>query len=145
MRKNECMLSVTLSTVVGIIMLGSMLLKTFQPAVVLPCLNIPNIIIASVIALVIRQYLQPECSYNWMAAGALAGLIFGLLPFIAGVAEVERVWKLVLAGGLFFTATERIFHSAMDRMCSGPAGKLAPLSVGLVLILAGQIFAGVFL
>ena len=97
------------------------------------------------IALVLNRYLKPEGNGCWICSGILAALTFGLLPFVAGIAEVEEVWKLVLAGGVTFTLTERIFTSSVDRMSSGPAGKLAPLSIGIVMVLVGQIFAGMFL
>ena len=145
MKKNEYLLNVLLAAVVSVIMLACIACRTFQPAVVLPALNIPNIIIASVIALVLNRYLNPGCRGCWPCAGVLAGITFGLFPFVAGTAEVEEIWKLVLAGGIAFTVTERIFTSSVDRMESSPAGKLAPLSIGLVLVLIGQVFAGMIL
>ena len=145
MKKYEYLLNVLLAAVVSLIMLVCIACRTFQPAVVLPALNIPNMIIASVIALVLNQYLNGGTVGCWPCTAVLAGITFGLFPFVAGVAEVEEVWKLVLAGGAAFTATERIFTSSMDRMASGPAGRLAPVSMGLVLVFVSQIFAGMIL
>ena len=145
MKKNEFLLNILLAAVVSVIMVICLLCRAFQPAVVLPALNIPNMIMASAIALVLDRYINPEARGCWLCSGALAALTFGLLPFVAGIAEVEEVWKLVLAGGAAFIFSERIFTSAMDRMESGPAGRLAPLSMGIVLTLVGQVFSGMIL
>ena len=145
MRKNEYLVNILLGAVMAVVMLWCMVAKLIWPVAVMPARNIPNLMIACTIALVLAQYLNPGAAYNWLCAAFLAGLTLGLFPFVAGVAEVEEIWKLVLVGGLVFLGCERMFHSVMDRLSSGPAGKLAPLSVGLVMVVMSQIFAGMIL
>ena len=145
MRKNEYLVNILLGAVMGIVMVSFLVARLIWPVAILPARNIPNLMIASTIALVLAWYLNPGASCNWLCSALLAGLTICLFPFVAGVAEVEEVWKLVLIGGLVFLGCERMFHSMMDRLSSGPAGKLAPLSVGLVMVVMSQIFAGMIL
>ena len=145
MKKNDYLVNILLAVVMTAVMLVCVIARAFAPATILPARNLPNLMIACVLALVAAQYLNPGARYNWFAAGILGGVTLGLFPFVAGVAEIEEIWLLVLMGTLVFMGTERIFHSAMDRLASGPAGKLAPLSVGIVLCMVSQIFAAMIL
>ena len=142
MRKNDYLVNILLGAVISLVMVGTLIVRVIWPVAIVPARNIPNLIIGSVAALVLAQYLNPKAEYNWFCAALLAGVTIGLIPFVAGVADVEEIWKLVLVGALVFLGCERMFHSAMDRLVSGPSGKLAPLSVGLVMCFLGQIFAG---
>lgn len=145
MKKQNYILNILLAAVVGVAMLIFLLCRTFQPAVVLPVLNIPNLLALSVIALVLEYYLAPEARRCWICSGLLAAATFGLLPWAAGVAGAAEIWKLALAGGLVFIVADWLFRSMAERIRSGPMGKIGAIAAGLVLILAGQCFAGMLL
>ena len=72
-------------------------------------------------------------------------MTFGLLPFAAGFAALENVWKLALVGGVVFTAVTFLFTSIQDRLSSGPIAKAAPVLSAFGLYLAAQCFAGIIL
>lgn len=143
MKKSPYFCNILLAAVVGTAMLILMLCSSFQPAVVLPVLNIPNLLTLSVIALVLEDYLVPDSRRRRIPAGLLAAVTFGLLPWAAGVVPVQEVWKLTLVGGLLFSIADGLFRSMTEWLRSGPAGKPAAAVTGLVLILAGQCFAGI--
>ena len=143
--KKQNLLNILLAAVVGIAMLVLMLCRTFQPAVVLPPLNIPNILILSALALALDAYLAPGVKRCWIGVWLLASLTFGLLPWAAGQADAHVVWKLALVGGVVFTLAAWLFDSMSQRLRSGPVGKLAPVVTALGLALAGQCFAGMIL
>lgn len=145
MKKQNYTRNLLLTAVVGVTMLIFLLCRTFQPAVVLPVLNIPSLLTLSVIALVLEFFLAPEARPCRICSGLLAAAAFGLLPWAAGVIGALEIWKLALAGGLVFTAADCLFQSAAERIRSGPTGKAAAIVTGLVLILAGQCFAGILL
>lgn len=145
MKKQNYILNILLAAVVGVTMLIFLLCRTFQPAVVLPVLNIPNLLALSVIALVLEYYLAPEARRCRICSALLAAATFGLLPWAAGVAGASEIWKLALAGGLVFAAADWLFQSMAERIRSAPLGKAAAIAAGLVLILAGQCFAGMLL
>ena len=145
MKKQSGMLNILLCAVVALTMLVYMLCRTFQPAVVLPPLNIPNLLILSVLALILNAYIAPQAEYCWIQADILAAITFGILPWVAGEIPAWQIWQLALAGGVIFAIAERIFSSLMQRIASGPKGKLAILATGLGLMLAGQCFAGMLL
>ena len=145
MRKNEYLVNILLAVIMALMMVGFLVARTVYPILLLPARSIPNLIIACVMALVAAEYLNPGAKYNWFCSAILAGLTLGLFPFVAGIAEVEEIWLLVLTGTASFLFTERMFTSILDRIASGPRARLAPLSAGLVICLIGQIFAGMIL
>ncbi len=145
MRKNAYLRNILLTIVVGVVMLAMVLCRTFQPAVVLPELNIPNMLGLVSIALVLNYYLGVRCDYCWICSGLMAVVTFGLLPWSVGEVSTAEVWKVALIGGLVYVIANFLFDSIADRLRSGPAGKFAAVMTGLVLFLAGQCFAGIIL
>ena len=145
MRKNEYLVNILLAGLTALAVLGTIIARIVCPSVVLPGWNIPNLIILCVAALVAGEYLNPKAEYCWIQSALLAGLTLALFPFITGVVAAEQIWKLLAAGILVYLGCERMFHYIVDRLASGPAGKLAPLSAGLTMCLMGQIFSGMFL
>ena len=145
MRKNAYLVNILLAVFTAAVVLGTMIARAILPTVVVPGWNIPNLVILSVAALVAAEYLNPGAQYCWILSGLLGGLTIALFPFITGIVDAELTWKLILGGLLTYVACERCFQSILDRLSSGPAKKLAPLSVGLTMCLVGQIFSGIFL
>ena len=145
MRKNPYLINILLALLMTAAVLGILIARLVLPMVILPAWNIPNLIILCVLALVIGEYLGSEARGCWVLSALLAGLTIALLPFAAGLIPAGDALKLLVSGILVFMGCERMFTSIMDRLHSGPAGKLAPVSAGLTMCLMGQIFCGMFL
>lgn len=145
MRKNVYLRNILLAAVVGIAMLAMMVYKVFLPGAVLPELNIPNFLVMISLALVLNHYLGSGEPYCWICSGLLAAETLGLLPWAAGMADISQVWKLALVGGSLYVVVNFLFDSISERLRSGPAGKAAALITGMLIVLAGQSFAGILL
>ena len=146
MRKNIYLGNILLAGVSGIAMLAAVLCQTFAPAAVLPPLNIPNLLVLCVIALVLECYLaKPVDRPCLICAAVLAIVTFALLPLAAGMDTVESVWPAALLGGVIYAVSKWLFDSVSERLSSGPAGKAAAVVTGIGMILASQAFAGMLL
>lgn len=145
MKENKFFLNTALAAVVGLAVLVCVLLRAFAPAVILPRLNIPNLVLLSLVALLLDHYLAKNAKRNWVWIPVLSALTFGLLPFAAFFAGAWEAGKLALIGGVVFTVCAGVFTSVTERLSSGPAAKAAPVLSALGLYLAAQCFAGILL
>ena len=116
-------------------------LRTLVPMAVLPELDIPNMVLLSLAALLPEHYWAAESRNNILATLLLSALAFGLLPFVSGFAWMECL-KLAVAGSIVYTITAWLFGEMMERLSTGPAAKAAPVFSALGLYLAAQCFAG---
>ena len=116
-----------------------------QPAAVLPPINIPNIVLVCLVALLIEYYLAPGNPRCYICIPLMSALTFGILPLVAGFACQHSFWKLGLVGGAVCTATVWLFSSMADRLLSGPKAKAAAFLSALGLYLAAQCFTGILL
>lgn len=145
MKKNRFLLSVSLTVVLFVALVACLLVRVWQPAAILPTLNIPNMVLLSVIALLLEHFVakgNPRCYWVTALFGVLS---FGLLPLMAGFACVHTFWKFGIVGGLVFTATTFLFTSATDRLLTGPKARLAVILTGVGIWLAAQCFTGIVL
>ena len=126
-------------------LLGGMLMQIFIPAVILPPLNIPNMVLLSVVALLADHLFTKgsQRNYVWVALFGVAA--FALLPLMAGFACVHTFWKYGVVGGITFTITTFLFSSAAQRLRTGPKAPAALVLTGLGIYLAAQCFAGIIL
>ena len=131
-----------LAAVLGLALAVCVLVRAFAPAVVLPKLDIPNVVLLSLVALLAAHYLKKEKSACNVLTLLLAAVTFGLLPYAAGFATLAEAGKLALIGGAVFFVTAWLFAQAMDRLTTGPAAKAAPVLTAFGLYLAAQCFAG---
>ena len=145
MRKNPYLINILLAGILAAVSLGFLIARLVLPMVVLPAWNLPNLIILCVLALVADAYLAEGDQGCWAVKAVLAGITIALLPVAAGLVQASEIWTLLIAGILVFLGCERMFHSILDRLSSGPAGKLAPVSAGLTMCLMGQIFCAIFI
>lgn len=145
MKNNKYILNTILVAVVFTAMLTMMLVKVFQPAAVLPEMNIPNMVLLSLAALVVEYYLAPGADRCYICIPALSCVTFFLLPWLSGWAGLGEVWKIGLVGGVTFTATTWLFTSITERLTSGPKAKAAAVVSALGLYLAAQCFTGIIL
>jgi hypothetical protein len=145
MKNNKYLLNTILAVVVFIACTICLLIRVWQPAAVLPVLNIPGMVALSVIALLLEHFLvktNPRC---YICIPVLGALTFGILPLMAGFACQHDFWKFGLVGAVVFTATTFLFTSATDRLLTGPKAKAAAVITGLGIFLASQCFAGIIL
>ena len=143
MKNNKYFLNTALAAVVGIALVVCVLLRTFIPAIVLPQLSIPNMVLLSLIALLLDHYLAKGAKRCWICIPLISALIFGVLPYAASFAGVLDALKLALVGAAVFTVTTWLYTSIQNRLASGPIAKAALVLSALGLYLASQCFAGV--
>lgn len=145
MKKHPYLLSFLLTAVVFAVMLIMMLIRVWNPAGVLPRLDIPNMALISLVVLILEHYLSPKAPRNYVAIALLSFLTFALLPLTAGFACVHDFWKIGLVGSIVFTALTFLYTSMVSRIASGEKAVAAPIVSALGLYLAIQGFAGIFL
>ena len=145
MKNRKYSSNVALPVVLGIFLLICVLVRTFNPMAVLPKLDIPNVVLLSVVALLAAHYLAPGRNGCDVITALLAAVTFGLLPYVSGFAAVTDALKLGLVGGAVFFVAAWLFGEMMERLSSGPVAKAAPVFSALGLYLAAQCFAGMIL
>ncbi|MBQ7415490.1 MAG: hypothetical protein IJW14_00450 [Oscillospiraceae bacterium] len=145
MKNKTYVLNTALAVVVTIALAICVCIRVFAPAAIIPELNIPNIALLSLIAVLADHYLAPGAKRCYLCAAVFSALTFGLLPYVAGFAAGFTVLKLALVGAAVFTLITFLFSSVQERLSSGPAAKVAPLLSAFGLYLAFQIFTGMIL
>lgn len=145
MKENKYFLNTALIAVLTAALAAAVLVRTFAPAAILPELDIPNMVLLSLIALLADHYLAKGAKRCNICIPLLSAAAFGILPFVAGFATGVEALKLAAVGGAVFTAVTWLFFSAQDRLSSGPQAKAAPIGLAMGLYLAAQCFAGMIL
>ena len=145
MKNNKFLLHILLSAVLFVALTAGLLVRVWQPAAIIPPLNIPNMVLLSVIALMVEYFLAKENARCYWATALFGVLNFGLLPLMAGFACVHDFWKYGLVGGCVFTATTFLFTSATQRLLTGPKARAAVLMGAFGIFLASQCFVGIIL
>ena len=145
MKKNTYILNTVLAVVLGAAMLAAILVRTFAPRIILPELDVTNLVLISLVALVLDHYLAPNADRCYVCIPVFSAITFGLLPFAACFVGVIDALKLALAGGVIFTVITWLYTTMLDRLSSGPVAKAAPVISALGLYLAVQCFAGILL
>ena len=138
----------TLNTVLAIVLCIALfifvLVRTFLPNFILPALDVPNMVLISLVALVIDHYAAPGAKRCYICIPVFSAITFGLLPFAACFVGGLDALKLGVTGSIVFTATTWLFSSMTDRLSTGPAAKAAPFVSALGLYLAIQALMGMF-
>jgi hypothetical protein len=145
MKKNMYFLNTALAVVLGTALLAAVLVRTFGPIIIIPPLNIPNMVLLSLVALLADHYLSGGAKRCYICIPVLSALTFGLLPFAACFVGVWDALKLGVVGGVVFTVVTVLFTSIQDRLSSGPDCKAAPVLSAFGLYLAAQCFMGIVL
>jgi len=138
------MLNTLLAYVLGAVLLVFVLVDTFAPRMILPELDVPNLVLISLAALILDYYVAPGAERCYICIPVFSALTFGLLAFAAYLG-IAKALELTIMGGIVFTATTWLFTSMTDRISTGPAAKAAPVVSALGLYLAAQCLAGIFL
>lgn len=145
MKKHKYLLNTLLAIFLFAAMLTMMLVRLFNPAATLPALNIPNMVLLSLVVLLAEYYLGACTERCYICVTVFSMISFAVLPLMAGFACQHDFWKIGLVGGITFTVTTWLFSTMTDRIQSGPkAWAAAPVSA-LGLYLAAQCFAGIIL
>lgn len=145
MKNNKYLLNTVLAAVVFAVLAVMLVVRVCLPAAVLPPINIPNMVLLSVIALLLEHFLtrgNPRC---YICIPVFGAITFGILPLVAGFACQHTFWKFGLVGGVVFTITTFLFTSAQDRLLTGPKARAAMVITALGIYLASQCFAGIIL
>ena len=145
MKKNTYTLNTILAAVFGAILLVCVFVRTFAPRIILPQLDIPNLVLISLVARVLDHYLAPNAERCYICIPAFSALTFGLLPWAAAFVTGGEALELSFAGGLIFTVTTWLFSSIQDRLSTGPDAKAVPVVSAFGLYLAVQGLMGMFL
>lgn len=144
MKKNTYTLNTLLVAVLTIVLLAAVLVRTFAPRMILPLLDVPNMVLISLAALLLDHYIAPGAKRCYICIPVFSALTFGLLPFAACFVGAGEAVKLGILGGIVFTAATWLFSSMADRLSSGPAAEAAPVVSALGLYLAAQCLMGMF-
>jgi len=143
MNNKKYMLNTLLAFVLGAVLLAFVLIRTFAVRIILPELDIPNLVLISLAALLLDHYLAPGAQRCYICIPVFSALTFGLLSFAAYLG-IARALELTVMGSAVFTATTWLFTSMTDRISTGPAAKAAPAVSAVCLYLAAQCFLGLF-
>ena len=141
MKNRDMLLIALLCAVLGAALLACTLLDVFYPAMILPRLDIVNMTLISLIALVLDNFIAPGARRCYICIPVFSALAFGLLPLCAGLAEAGQIWKYALQGAAVFTAVTWLYTSAIDRMTSGRKSWRTVIITALCFYLAVQGFA----
>ena len=126
-------------------LLIAVLVRTFVPAMILPELDIPNMVLVSLAALLLDHYVAKGAKRCYICIPVLAALTFGLLPYAAAMVSPMEALKLALVGGVTFTVTTWLFSTIQERLSSGPAAKASAFFSAVSLYMASQCFIGMIL
>ena len=144
MKNKTYFLNTMLTCVVGVALFACVLVRTFAPIIILPELDIPNMVLLSLIALLLDHYLAPDAKRCYICIPAFSAIVFGLLPFAACFVGALEAVKLGIVGAVVFTITTWLYTSIQDRLSTGPAAKAAPVVSAIGLYLAVQCLMGMF-
>ena len=125
MKNNKFFLPTALVAVLFLARLCGMILQICLPTVILPPINIPNIVLLSVVVLLIDHFVAKDCGRCY--------------------ACVHDFCLIGLVGGVTFTVTTYLFTSAAKRIKTGPQVPAALVLTGFGIYLASQCFAGILL
>ena len=142
MKEKTYILNTILAALLGAVLATAVCIRSLVPNWILPGLDIPNMVLLSLAALLLDHYLAPEATRCYICIPVFSAISFGLLPYCAAFATPVEAVRLGILGCAVFTATTWLFSSMMDRLSTGPAAKLAPLVSALGLFLASQCFMG---
>ena len=111
----------------------------------LPEMDIPNMVLISLVALVLDHYLSPNADRCYVYVSVFSAITFGLLPYCAAMAVPMEALKLAVVGAVVFTVTTWLFTTIQERLSSGPAAKASAFFSAVSLYMAAQCFIGMIL
>ena len=100
MKKNTYTLNTLLAMVLGATLLAAVLVRTFAPRIIIAELDIPNMVLISLVTLVLDHYLAPDAKRCYVCIPVFSAITFGLLPFAACFVGAVEALKLAVSGGM---------------------------------------------
>ena len=101
MKDNRYFRNIALTIVLGLALAVCMVIRAMAPMAVLPQLDVPNVVLLSMIALLAEFYIAGEGKCSALTF-VFAALTFGVLPLVAGSVEAMEALKLAVIGGVIF-------------------------------------------
>ena len=98
MKNNKYFFNTLLTAALFAVLAVFMVIRLIQPAAVLPPLNIPNMVLVCLVALLIEYYVAPGNPRCYICIPVMSALTFGILPLMAGFACQHTFWKFGLVG-----------------------------------------------
>lgn len=145
MKNKTFFINTLLAVVLGIVLLAAVAVRVFMPIVIIPELDILNMVLISLITLVAEHYLLEERERNYVWVFVLSCITFAVLPWAAGFIAANEILKVAITGGAVFTAAAWLFASMQERIVSGRSSKLTVVVCAFGIYLAAQCFAGMIL
>lgn len=145
MKQKPFLLNILLASCLTVALGIMTVVRTIQPAAILPPINIPNMVLLSLIVLLCEHFLAPNTPRKYPIIAIFSLIAFSLLPFVAGFTDFSDFWKYGLIGCGVFTAVTWLFTSMTQRLATGPKAKTALFAGCLGIYLAFQAFVGILL
>ena len=145
MKNKTYILNTLLIAVLFVAYLAATMVRTFAPIVIIPALNIPNMVLLALVALLLDHYIAPGAERCYICIPVFGALAFGLIPWAACFVTGLEAQKLAVVGGVTFTVLTYFFTSVQDRLSTGPTAKAAPFMSALGMWLASQALVGIVL
>ena len=145
MKEKNYLLNALVAAVLGGILLIAVFVRTFAPGIILPTLDIPGMVLLSLIALLLENDLVPGARRCYVFIFLISAVTFALLPFAAGFAEGREALRSGLLGGIVFTGTTWLFTSIQERISTGPSCRFSSFINAVCLYLASQCFMDMIL
>ncbi len=142
MKNKSFFLNTALAVILAVVLLIAVVIRTFLPAANFPALNLPNMVLISLLALLAEHALAPNGKRCYVCVFLLSAVTFGLLPWAAGFADFGECWKTALAGGVVLTVTALVFATMEDRIATGKSSKATLFISALGLYFAAQCLSG---
>ena len=144
MKNKTYVLNSILACVLGAFLLVLIFVRALAPQIILPHLDIPMLVLISLVALVLDHYLAPGAKRCYICIPLFSAITFGLLTF-AAIWSIGEALRAAVMGGIVFTVTTWLFTSMQDRLSTGPAAKASAAFSALSLYLAAQALSGMLL
>ena len=155
MKKNDMLVNLWLSLVLGATLLVMMIGKAIRPWAIFPEINLP-MMAAVITAAFILNYLTERRTENeenpadedrkiWFMQAILAGVTFGVLLTAAGAVTAAESFLYALCGGGMFLGLSLAFESMIQRLETTCENRMAVIPAGCILFLACQCFAGMII
>jgi len=144
MKKSTYMLNTLLAVVLGIACLAAVLVRTFAPRIILPELDIPNMVLISLAALIVDHYVAPGAKRCYICIPLFSAVTFGAMPFAACFVGYLDAIRFGIIGAVVFTVVTWLYSFVQDRLSSGAPSKTAPVISALGIYLAAQCLMGIF-
>ena len=149
MEKSRSALLGTTLSLTGVLLIAcaaALVAGTFVPNIILPRTDVTLLAGLSLAALAAEAVIFGAGRRSWIGSLLVAVLVFGLLPWCAGLSgDPLTAVKTGALGGVVFLVCETLYCSMLDRLSSGPVKYQKPMAMAAaaLLWLACQALMGV--